>query len=364
MFEEFWNGILELTSKFVIPDWASVIAMLPVLTFAFAILVIAWLFWRIARAPKPRRGKSRVTPLPPPGVHMPGPSWSPVFAALGAFLLFLGLVFGGAILILGAIAFALTLLYWGAEALHLYDHDVEPTVPALPEVVRTGPPEGVHMPGPSFLPILAALGVGLLFLGLVFGEWLLAAGVIAFVLSLLGWMTAARKEYVNTVDADTTGHLEPLPDPPVPKGLLALMGLVLVAAFVIQAGWIPPRAAGGEGPGPSGVPAEPGGPGEPVASPGVGGEGGKPVIHAKDVAFIETTFSAPADAPFQIEFVNEDPQIPHNIELFDSGGASVFKGDVFPGVETRVYEVPALTAGTYKYICSVHPNMTGSATIQ
>ena len=37
---------------------------------------------------------------------MPGPSFAPIFAAVGAFLLFLGLVFGGLILYLGAIALA------------------------------------------------------------------------------------------------------------------------------------------------------------------------------------------------------------------------------------------------------------------
>ena len=43
---------------------------------------------------------------------------------------------------------------------------------------------------------------------------------------------------------------------------------------------------------------------------------------------------------------------------------SVFKGEIFAGVATMVYDVPALGAGTYGYVCSVHPNMTGSATIQ
>ena len=46
---------------------------------------------------------------------MPGPSFSPVFAAVGVFLLMLGFVFGGVILALGAIALILTLLYWLAE---------------------------------------------------------------------------------------------------------------------------------------------------------------------------------------------------------------------------------------------------------
>ena len=364
MFEDFWNGILELTAKFVIPDWASVIAMLPVLIFAASVVVIVATLWKLLRAPKPRRGKLRIEPIPPPGVHMPGPSWSPVFAAIGAFMLFLGLVFGGAVLILGAIGFALTLLYWLAEALRLYDRDLGATAPPLPDVAHDGPPAGVHMPGPSFLPVLAAIGMAMLLLGLVFGEWLLAVGVIAFVLSLLGWMSAARQEYVKTVEADTTGHLETMPDPPAPKWLLTTLGVLLAAGFVIQAGWIPPRASGGETAGPSGVPVEPGGSGEPGASPGTGGPPGEPVIHAKDVAFVEKTLAAPADVAFKLEFVNDDPGILHNVEFQDAAGASVFKGEIFAGVATQVYDVPPLGAGTYTYICSVHPSMTGSATIQ
>ena len=41
-----------------------------------------------------------------------------------------------------------------------YDHvaDLHPTV--VPAVVHQGPPPGVHMPGPSFRPFLASLGVG------------------------------------------------------------------------------------------------------------------------------------------------------------------------------------------------------------
>jgi hypothetical protein len=245
MFEDLWNSILELTSKFVIPDWGSVIAMLPVLVFAGAIVVIGILFWIIWRHPKPRVGKVKVEPVPPAGVHMPGPSWAPPLAALGAFMLFLGLVFGGPLLIVGVIGLTVTLLYWLVEAVRLYDHDLGSTVPELPEVTHTGPPPGVHMPGPSFLPFLAALGAGLLFLGLVFGGWILAAGVIALILTLAGWMGAARAEFEKTVEADTTGHLENIPEPRTPKLLLSGLAIMLVAAFVVQVGWIPPRASGG-----------------------------------------------------------------------------------------------------------------------
>jgi plastocyanin len=364
MFEDIWNSILELTSKFVIPDWSSVVAMLPVLVFAGTIVVIAILFWKIWRQPKPGVGKVKVEPVPPAGVHMPGPSWAPALAALGAFMLFLGLVFGGPLLVIGSIGLAVTLLYWLAEAVRIYDHDLGSTVEPLPEVVHDGPPAGVHMPGPSFLPFLAAVGLGMLFLGLVFGEWLLAVGIIGLILTLVGWMSAARQEYVKTVEADVSGHLESLPDPRPPKVLLSGLAIMLVAAFVIQIGWIPPRASGGEAspaPGESGVPVEPGGPGEPVASPVAGG---KPTVHAKEIQFVEKTFTAPADTAFELDFVNEDAAIPHNIEIQDGAGNTIFKGDIITGVETTTYQVPAMAAGDYPFLCTVHPTMTGTATIQ
>ena len=374
MFDQFWNGILELTAKFVIPDWASVIAMLPILITVFTLLVLAVLFWKLFRAPKPRRVK-RLDPVTPKGVHMPGPSWSPIFAAIGTALLLLGLVFGGPILVLGVLALALTLLYWLTEALNVYEHDVGSTAPPLPVVVHDGPPPGVHMPGPSYLPLTAAIGTAMLLLGLVFGEWLLAVGVIAFILTLVGWLRDARKEYVKTVEADQTGHLEPLPDPQPPRALFGTLALLLIAGFVIQAGWLPPRAASGAAPsgapGASGPPASPGAP----ASSGAPASPGAPVesapaadvtIHAKGVAFVETSFTAPKDKPFTIAFVNEDPGTPHNVAIHEGSptGKELFKGDVFPGVATKIYSVPGLPGGQYAFVCTVHPTMTGTATIQ
>jgi plastocyanin len=361
MFEDLWNGILQLTSKFVIPDWGSVIAMLPVLVFAGAIVIIVILFLNIWRHPKPRVGKVKVEPIPPAGVHMPGPSWAPPLAALGAFMLFLGLVFGGPLLIVGAIGLTVTLLYWLAESVRIYDHDLGSTVPALPDVEHTGPPPGVHMPGPSFLPFLAALGAALLFLGLVFGGWILAAGVIALILTLAGWMGAARAEYDKTVEADSTGHLENIPDPRTPKLLLSGLAIMLVAAFVIQIGWIPPASGEEASPGQSGAPVEPGGPGEPGTSPVAGAT---PTVHAKDVQFVDQTFQAPANKEFELDFVNEDAGIPHNIEIKDGGGNVIFKGDIVTGVKTATYKVPALQPGQYPYLCTVHPTMTGTATVQ
>lgn len=369
MFEELWSGILELTAQFVIPDWGAVIALLPIFVIVLVVAVLLWVFLRLWHAPPARRGKTRIEPRTPEGVHMPGPSWAPILASIGAFMLFLGLVFGGPLLIAGAIALPITLLYWLVEALRVYDHDVGGTAPALPAVVHDGPPPGVHMPGPSFRPFLGAVGATMLMLGLVFGEWLLLVGVIALVVTLVGWLVDAVKEYRKTEEADTTGHLENIPAPQTPGLLLVGLAVLLVGAVVIQVGWVPPRDAnGGSGPVPSG---EPGSSGAPAPSGEATGSDAPPagpdadvVLTAFNIAFDKTEISGPADQPFTIALANNDPAIPHNVELKDAAGASLFQGEIFNGVETRVYDVPAIPAGTYTFLCTVHPTMTGTATLQ
>jgi plastocyanin len=370
--EDLWSGILDLTAQFVIPDWGSVIALLPILVIVLVIAVLLWVFLRLYHAAPARRGKRRVVPRTPAGVHMPGPSWAPIFASIGAFLLFLGLVFGGPVLIVGAIGLTLTLLYWLVEALRVYDHDLGESAPALPAVIHTGPPEGVHMPGPSYRPFLAAVGATMLMLGLVFGEWLLAVGVIALVVTLVGWLVDARKEYEKTEQADVTGHLENIPAPRTPSVMLVGLGILLAAAVVVQLGWVPPREASGGAPGVGAgpTPVPPGNPAEGSAPPAEPGASEPPAIEADvtltavNIAFVESAFTAPADTPFTLALVNQDQGTPHNVELKDAGGTSVFLGEIFNGVATEVYDVPALAAGSYTFLCTVHPNMTGTATLE
>ena len=371
MLEQLWNGFLELTAQLVIPDWGVLIGLLPV---GMAVLVTVGLivtFRRLLTAPPARRGVQRAAPRTPAGIHMPGPSFAPVFAAIGTFLLFLGLVFGGVTLALGAIALVLTLLYWLAEGLRLYDRDIAPTATVLPVRLTEGPPPGVHMPGPSFRPLLGALGVALLFLGLVFGGWLLAVGVVALVAGLVGWLADARREYVKTVEADRTGHLENPPAPGTPSRLFASLAVMVVAAVVLQSGVLTTGSANGSGPGSSGSPGSSGAPPPASGAPASGesgGPGGAPgadvTVEAKGIAFLQASWTAPADKPFTLAFDNEDAGVPHNVALKDSGGAEVWKGAIFNGVETRVYEVPALPGGVYTFVCSVHANMTGTATLE
>ena len=378
MLEQIWDGILQLTSKLVIPDWGALIALLPIGIAVLVAIILIWVFRRLRAAPPARRGKQRIAPRTPDGIHMPGPSYAPFFAAVGTFLLFLGLVFGGPILILGAVALVLTLLYWLREALRIYDREVGETVPQVPARIDDTPPPGVHMPGPSFRPFLGALGTFLLLLGLVFGQWLLLAGVIALILTLVGWLVDALKEYDKTIEADQTGHLENIPRPRVPKALLWAITIVVAIGFVVQVGWLPPSTASGgsatASPGASGAPAgsgapppasgAPGGSGAPPASGGPAGGTGDVTLTAKGVAFVETSLTLPAGKPFKLAFDNEDAGTPHNVEIKDAGGTVVFKGEIFNGVATKLYDVPALTAGSYTFLCIVHQAMTGTATAQ
>ena len=111
-------------------------------------------------------------------------------------------------------------------------------------------------------------------------------------------------------------------------------------------------------------PAPSGGPsGAPSGAPPAAG----PVlaVSALNLTFSPTTLEAPADTPFKIDFDNQDASIPHNVAIHEGGptGPEVWKGEIFPGPEKRTYDVPPLKAGAYGFICTVHPSMTGTLTV-
>jgi plastocyanin len=118
-------------------------------------------------------------------------------------------------------------------------------------------------------------------------------------------------------------------------------------------------ASGEPSAGASGEPAA-GASGGPSAVPGSGGNEEAVVIEAHNIAFTTPEVSAPADVPFVIDFRNGDAGTPHNVEIKDASGAAVFKGDVVTGVTETKYNVPQLAAGSYPFVCTVHPNMTGT----
>ena len=124
-------------------------------------------------------------------------------------------------------------------------------------------------------------------------------------------------------------------------------------AKIAQANASPSPAPSG---GPSGAPS--GGPSGAPAGPTL-------ALSAFNVAFDQTALQAPADTPFKIDFDNKDPGTPHNVAIHEGSptGAEVWKGEIFAGPAKKTYDVPPLKAGTYGFVCSVHPNMTGTLTV-
>lgn len=108
-----------------------------------------------------------------------------------------------------------------------------------------------------------------------------------------------------------------------------------------------------------------------AASAGASGPAGSAnadlvTISASGIKFEQTAVTAPAGKPFQIQFENKDAGTPHNVAIHkgNASGQELFKGDIFPGVATKTYDVPALDAGAYAFACTVHPTMTGTLTVQ
>jgi cytochrome c oxidase subunit 2 len=107
----------------------------------------------------------------------------------------------------------------------------------------------------------------------------------------------------------------------------------------------------------------------PTPAPSGGSSGGPAgptlAMSAFNLAFDPTTLQAPADTPFKVDIDNKDTSIPHNIAIHEASpsGAEVWKGEVFAGPAKKTYDVPPLKAGAYAFVCSVHPNMTGTLTV-
>ena len=71
-----------------------------------------------------------------------------------------------------------------------------------PDAAKPVPPDGVHLPPPSFLPVVVSLGAAIIGAGLVFrgadqlaNPFLAIPGLIIFVLGVLWWVRAANREW-------------------------------------------------------------------------------------------------------------------------------------------------------------------------
>ena len=121
---------------------------------------------------------------------------------------------------------------------------------------------------------------------------------------------------------------------------------VLTLGLIVLAGLV--AACGGSNAGPS--TSAPAGSGEAIT------------VVAKDIAFSPTAITAPARKAFTLVLDNQE-SAPHNIAISDASGAVVFKGEIVTQKQIS-YSVNALAAGSYPFKCEVHPNMTGTLTVQ
>jgi plastocyanin len=383
MIEDLWSNLIQFTSQFVIPDWGALVNLIPILLAALVVLYLVWTVLRFATAGPTRRGRQRVTPVPPPGTHLPGPSFAPILGAFGTFMFVFGLVTGGPWLAIGALILVVVLLYWGREALRDYDRVATAGPSGETAMVPAGalpapagsPPPGVHIPAPSFRPILVALSMTLLVAGLIVGGWALVLGALAVVITGLGWLRDARREYVAVEAADRSGHLDAGPAPLWPVATFAVLAVLLIGGLVLSSGVLP-NSGGGEPAASAGAGGSTGGSGGGTgggSGAGAGGSAAPPAaslpaadvtVTAEGIKFLETSISAPADTKFTIAFDNRDSGTPHDIVIKDASGATSFQGAVVTGPKTVIYDVPALSPGSYTFVCSIHPSMTGTLTVQ
>ena len=82
------------------------------------------------------------------------------------------------------------------------------------------------------------------------------------------------------------------------------------------------------------------------------------VAAVETIQFDTDAIEAPAGEDFCIEFTNNDIA-PHDIGIVETG----FNGDDVPAGESITYVIPAMEAGDYTFICTLHPTMSGDLTV-
>ena len=78
--------------------------------------------------------------------------------------------------------------------------------------------------------------------------------------------------------------------------------------------------------------------------------------------FDPTTVSAPAGATLQVTFENDSTALPHNL-TFGEPINQATEAVIEPGGAEEL-EFPAPEPGDYQYVCTLHPGMEGTLTVE
>lgn len=156
----------------------------------------------------------------------------------------------------------------------------------------------------------------------------------------------------------------------VSLSLLALVALAVAACAGSAApGWtfapvpsptpVPSDSAGASGsPAASAAASAAASPSASAAASAAASGGGTVVeVVAQNIKWTESAYTAPAGQAFKIELDNQDNGTPHDISIRDSVNTELFKSDTVTGPDTRTFDIPAIPAGTYKLICTIHPTL-------
>ena len=292
----------------------------------------------------------------------------PIFAAVGAALLLLGPRLRRARSSSSASSpSSLTLLYWLAEA----PADLRPR--RRPDRARrcrpwstTGRRRACTCPDRRSARSSARSGVRCCSLGLVFGGWLLLAGVIALIAD--PGRLAGRRASRNTARRSRpTGPATSRRRRPADAVAAARASLAVAVVGGVRA---PGRLAAtgrGQRRGAGRVRVAPRhrGSARRVGPAGTSGRRRRATgrrdrrCHARRPRTSRSSrrpSTAPADKPFTLAFDNEDPGTPHNVDVQGRERArSSSRARSSPASRPRSTTSPRLPAGTYTFVCTVHP---------
>ena len=166
---------------------------------------------------------------------------------------------------------------------------------------------------------------------------------------------------------------------PATRPFIALVLLAFIATAcggdTSQPGWTPLTLASSP---PSGASGEPGGSGEPESPApsgpaptggpeptGGGGEAAQVTIGTDTggaLAFDPATASVPSGSTVQLTFENRSDSVPHNL-TFGEPINEATEPIVDPG-GTEALEFEAPEAGDYQFVCTLHPGMEGTLTVE
>lgn len=90
-------------------------------------------------------------------------------------------------------------------------------------------------------------------------------------------------------------------------------------------------------------------------------------LNAEQIAYDKKALEAPAGQPFAIKFNNKDAAgVLHDVDIRKADGTTLQNMPTIDGGASTTYVYTALEAGTYTFICSIHPipAMTGTLTVK